>query len=103
MASSPETQANYCENAGSSGWMGRFSFKCFKVWCSQAEALYHHILGLFSKLQYRHAKATLGDHDNCDCRWQLSGKILKSKMETDNGIEIGSQGHEVVNRLQEGQ
>ena len=41
------------------GWIGRFSFEWAKVWCSQTEALYHHILGSWSKLQYRHANATL--------------------------------------------
>ena len=34
---------------------------------------------------------------------QLSEKILKSRMETDNGVERGSQGHKVVKMLQGGQ
>ena len=51
VAPSPEPQANCCEKAGSSGWMGRFSLEWVEVWCSQAEALYHCILGLCSKLQ----------------------------------------------------
>ena len=55
----PRNTSKLLGNSGSSGWMGKFSFKCLRVWCSQVEALYHHILGLFSKLQYKHAKTIL--------------------------------------------
>ena len=51
--------ANCWEKSGSSGWMDKFSLRCFREWCSQAEALYHHILGLFWKLQYGQARAML--------------------------------------------